>query len=176
MKNYGTTGNLARSKKPKGDSIGKVAAPFPKGKVVMPIYGGSAPHVSHHKLKLTDRVINFVSVSVPEYLHWSKSLITFNQMDHVYSIPKPGWFPLIIDPLVGRTWLTKALMDGAAASTSCTLTPLRDWDSPRTISKIAHTHSMEMSSVGSPSPLGGLPYRSPSETQATTTLKCSCLK
>jgi hypothetical protein len=43
MKNYMTTGTFARSKKPEGDSTGKATAPFPKKKVVMSIYGGSAP-------------------------------------------------------------------------------------------------------------------------------------
>jgi hypothetical protein len=33
-------------------------------------------------------------------------------MEHPDSIPKPGKLPLIIDPLVGTTRLTKALMDG----------------------------------------------------------------
>jgi hypothetical protein len=33
-------------------------------------------------------------------------------MDHLNRIPKPGRFPLIVNPLVGMTWLTKALMDG----------------------------------------------------------------
>jgi hypothetical protein len=36
-------------------------------------------------------------------------------MDHPSSIPKPGWFPLIVDPLVRMTWLTKALMDGESS-------------------------------------------------------------
>jgi hypothetical protein len=40
MKNYMTTGTFARSKKPEGDSAGKVASPFPEEKVVMLIYGG----------------------------------------------------------------------------------------------------------------------------------------
>jgi hypothetical protein len=35
-------------------------------------------------------------------------------MDHPDSIPKPGGFLLIVDPLVGMTWLTKALMDGGS--------------------------------------------------------------
>jgi hypothetical protein len=30
MKNYMTMGNLARNKKPKGDSTGKVVVPFPE--------------------------------------------------------------------------------------------------------------------------------------------------
>jgi hypothetical protein len=114
MKNYMTTGNLARSKKPEGDSAGKTTTPFPEEKAAMSIYGGPAPHESHRKLKLTSRVINFVSMSVPEYPHWSESPITFDQMDHPDSIPKPGRFPLIVDPLVRTTRLTKALMDGGS--------------------------------------------------------------
>jgi hypothetical protein len=33
-------------------------------------------------------------------------------MDHLDSIPKSGRSPLIVDPLVEMTRLTKALMDG----------------------------------------------------------------
>jgi hypothetical protein len=33
-------------------------------------------------------------------------------MDHPDCIPKAWRFPLIVDLLVGTTWLTKALMDG----------------------------------------------------------------
>jgi hypothetical protein len=39
-------------------------------------------------------------------------LITLDQTNHSDSIPKLGRFPLIVDPLVGMTRLTKALMDG----------------------------------------------------------------
>jgi hypothetical protein len=43
MKNYMTMGTFARDKKPKGDSTGKAAAPFPEEKAIMLIYGGLAP-------------------------------------------------------------------------------------------------------------------------------------
>jgi hypothetical protein len=35
-------------------------------------------------------------------------------MDHPDSIPKPGRFPLIVNPLVKMTRLTKALLDGGS--------------------------------------------------------------
>jgi hypothetical protein len=35
-------------------------------------------------------------------------------MDHLDSIPKPRRFPLIVDPLVGTTRLTKALKNGGS--------------------------------------------------------------
>jgi hypothetical protein len=44
----------------------------------------------------------------------SESLISFDQMDHLDSIPKRGRFPFTVDPLVGITRITKALMDGCS--------------------------------------------------------------
>jgi hypothetical protein len=55
-----------------------------------------------------------MSLAVLEYLGWSESLINFDQIDHLDSIPKLGRFPLIVDLLVGMTWLTKVLMDGGS--------------------------------------------------------------
>jgi hypothetical protein len=68
MKNYMTMGNLARNKKPEGDSAVKAGAPFPEEKAVMSIYGGLAPHESCRKLKLTGRAVNSMGTVVPEYL------------------------------------------------------------------------------------------------------------
>jgi hypothetical protein len=114
MKNYMTMRNQARNKKPEGDSTVKAAAPFLEEKAVLSIYGGLAPHESRLKLKLTYWAVNSVGTSIMEYLRWSESLITFDRMDHPDSIPELGWFPLIIEPLVGTTRLTKALMDGGS--------------------------------------------------------------
>jgi hypothetical protein len=91
---------------------GRLPPLSPEEKAVMSIYGGSAPHESRHKLKLTGRAINTVSASVPEYLCWPESSTTFDKMDHTDSIPMLGRFPLIVDLLVGTTQLTKVLMDG----------------------------------------------------------------
>jgi hypothetical protein len=56
-------------------------------------------------------MVNIMSPAALEYLHWSESLITFDQTDHPDSLPKPRSFALIVDPLVGTMQLTKALMD-----------------------------------------------------------------
>jgi hypothetical protein len=69
---------------------------------------------SRCKLKLTSWAVNAVSLATSEYLHWSKFLITFDRADHPDRIPKPERFPLIVDPLVGMTRLTKVLMDGGS--------------------------------------------------------------
>jgi hypothetical protein len=74
----------------------------------------SRPHESRCKLKLTGWAINYVSALASEYLCWSESPITFDRMDYPDSIPSTWMFPLIINPLVGMTLLTKALMDGGS--------------------------------------------------------------
>jgi hypothetical protein len=38
--------------------------------------------------------------------------ITFDQIDHPDSIPHPGRYLLMVDPIVSTKWLTKVLMDG----------------------------------------------------------------
>jgi hypothetical protein len=112
MKNYMTTRTFTKGKNLKGDSTGKVVAPFPKEKAAMSIYDEPAPHESWRKLKLTRQAVNVVSPSAPKYICWFESPITFDRMDHPGSITKLGMFPLVVDPLVGMTRLTKDLMDG----------------------------------------------------------------
>jgi hypothetical protein len=70
------------------------------------------PHESWHKLKLTNRVVNAVSPATLKYIRWSESPIIFDRTGHLNSIPKSGRFPLIVDPLIRTTRLTKALIDG----------------------------------------------------------------
>jgi hypothetical protein len=67
-------------------------------------------------------------------------------MDHPVSIPMLGRLPLIVDPLVGITWLTKALMDrGSGLNLMYLDTYMRDWGLPRTSSRVARTHFTEWS-------------------------------
>jgi hypothetical protein len=114
MKNFMASRALSMGKKPEGEPGGKAVTPFPGEEVVMSIYGGPVPHESRRKLKLTSREVNTVNPATPEYLRWSKSLITFDWLDHLDWVLKPRRFPLIVDSLVRMTWLTKALMDGGS--------------------------------------------------------------
>ena len=50
--------------------------------------------------------------AVPSFLQWSESAITFDRIDHRKSIPQPGRYPLVVDPIIGMKRLTKVLMDG----------------------------------------------------------------
>jgi len=47
----------------------------------------------------------------PSYLKWSKNAITFDRRDHPDQIPNPRSYPLIIDPIIAETCLSKVLMD-----------------------------------------------------------------
>jgi hypothetical protein len=55
-----------------------------------------------------------MSTTTPVYLRWSESLITFDWMNDSDCVPKPGRFPVIVDLLIGTTWLTKAVVDGGS--------------------------------------------------------------
>ena len=50
----------------------------------------------------------------PRYLDWSQEAITFDRDDHPDYVPNPGQYPLVVDPIVGNTRLTKVLMDGGS--------------------------------------------------------------
>ena len=52
---------------------------------------------------------------VPTFLQWSESAITFDRTDHPESIPQPGRYPLVVDPIIGMKQLTKVLMDGGSS-------------------------------------------------------------
>jgi hypothetical protein len=117
MKNYMTTGALAKGKKPRDDAAGKATAPLPGEKAVMSIYGGPVPHESRHKLKLTSWAVNTVNPAALKFFRWIKSPITFDQVDHLRSISKLRRFPLIVNPLAMMTRLTKALIYGGSCHT-----------------------------------------------------------
>ena len=55
-----------------------------------------------------------MKVPTPRYLDWCREAITFDRDDHPDYVLNPGQYPLIVDPIIGNTWLTKVLMDGAS--------------------------------------------------------------
>jgi hypothetical protein len=48
-------------------------------------------------------------------LDWLDKVITFDQDDHPYYIANPRKYPLVVDPIIGNTRLTKVLMDGGSS-------------------------------------------------------------
>jgi hypothetical protein len=41
--------------------------------------------------------------------------MTFDRDDHLDYVPNPGVYPLIVDPIIANTCLTKVLMDGGSS-------------------------------------------------------------
>ena len=50
-------------------------------------------------------------MAVPQYLSWSSTPITFDQEDHPDKVVSPGVYPLVVDPIIVNTRLSKVLMD-----------------------------------------------------------------
>jgi hypothetical protein len=48
----------------------------------------------------------------PEFLKWYEVSITSNRCDHPNFIMKPGWYPLIISPIIKDVKLNRVLVDG----------------------------------------------------------------
>ena len=51
-------------------------------------------------------------MATPRYLDWSREAITFGRDDHPDHVLNLGQYPLVVDPIIGNTQLTKVLMDG----------------------------------------------------------------
>ena len=68
------------------------------------IYSGPNTPSCRRKLNLDDR----------EPLHWSEMSITFDRRDHWVHLPKPGSYPLVVNPLVSQVHLAKVLVDGGS--------------------------------------------------------------
>jgi hypothetical protein len=81
------------------------------------IFGGPTAYESRRQHKLKSRDVNaMISAheAVLTYLKWSESAISMDRADHLDNIPQLGRFPLIVEPIVGKTCLTKVLMDGGS--------------------------------------------------------------
>src|SRR6266542_5077330 len=74
------------------------------------IFGGLAAYESKRKQKLTSREINALTPATPKYLRWSKLPITFDRSDHPESVPHPGHYPLVLDPIVRTVKLNRVLI------------------------------------------------------------------
>jgi hypothetical protein len=88
---------------------------FPEVHGCFMIYGGQVANASARHRKQERREVCSVRVAAPVYLDWSDKPITFDQGDHPNCVPSPGRYPLIVDPVIGNTRLTKVLMDGGSS-------------------------------------------------------------
>jgi len=84
---------------------------FPKVKNCLLIFGGRAACLTASQRKRELREVCAVSTAAPSYLKWSESAITFDREDYPDQIPNPRCYPLIVDPIIAKTRLSKVLMD-----------------------------------------------------------------
>ena len=79
------------------------------------IFGGSTAYDSKRRQKVARREVYTAQPATPPFLRWSESSITFDRTDHPDTVPHPGRYPLIVDPIIDPKWLTKVLMDGGSS-------------------------------------------------------------
>ena len=75
------------------------------------IFGGSDDIWMKRQHKVRYREACAAETVVPSFLSWSESLSTYDQRGHPSHIPRPGRYPLVVDPIVHKKQLTKVLMD-----------------------------------------------------------------
>jgi hypothetical protein len=94
---------------------GDKAEEFPKVHDCFMIYGGQVANASARHRKQERRKVCSVKVAAPVYLDWSDKPITFDQGDHPDCVLSPRKYPLVVDPVIGNTRLTKVLIDGGSS-------------------------------------------------------------
>ena len=78
------------------------------------IFGGSVAYDSKRHQKLSCCEVYTAEPTMPTFLRWSESAITFDRTNHLESVPQPRRYPLVLDPIIDTKWLTKVLMDGGS--------------------------------------------------------------
>jgi hypothetical protein len=78
------------------------------------IFGGLESYTSKHRQKLERWEVYEAESATPNFLKWFGSSITFDRSNHPESIPRPGRYPLVVDPIIDMKRLTKVLMDGGS--------------------------------------------------------------
>ena len=79
------------------------------------IYGGPSTQLTMRQRKRECRKVFAARMAVPQYLNWSSTPITFNRDDHPDRVVAPGVYPLVVDPIIVNTRLSKVLMDGGSS-------------------------------------------------------------
>jgi hypothetical protein len=88
---------------------------FPKVHDCFMIYGGPSMCLSMCQRKREHREIFSVQLATPLFLDWSKMTIMFDSGDYPDYVPNPRVYPLVVDPIIANTRLTKVLMDGGSS-------------------------------------------------------------
>jgi hypothetical protein len=94
-----------------GDKTGAQGYQDPKN-VVNVIFAGDRAFPTKHVQKLTLREILSIERAIQRPLRYSEVPISFSREDQWTSFSEPGKFPLVLDPVVAGSQLTRVLIDG----------------------------------------------------------------
>jgi hypothetical protein len=56
-----------------------------------------------------------VSPATPKYLKWFEVTIIIDRSDQPNFVPKLGWYPLIVSPIIKDVKLNRVLVDGGSS-------------------------------------------------------------
>jgi hypothetical protein len=76
---------------------------FPEVKNCFMIFGGRSTQLTTRKRKRERREVYAAEPATPYFLDWSEEAITFDREDHLGYIPNPGYYPLVVDLVIGNT-------------------------------------------------------------------------
>jgi len=79
------------------------------------IYGGPSTQLTARQRKREHREVFAARMAVPQYLSLSSTPITFDREDHPDKVVAPSVYPLVVDPIIVNTRLSKVLMDGGSS-------------------------------------------------------------
>jgi hypothetical protein len=92
-----------------------VEGEYPDVDQCLVIIGGLEDKCSKRLQKIRLREVCAAASSIPRKLKWASMPIVFYQDDHLVSIPWPGSYPLVVDPVISNMRLSKVLMDGGSS-------------------------------------------------------------
>ncbi|KAK8454893.1 hypothetical protein SEVIR_4G048350v4 [Setaria viridis] len=78
------------------------------------IFGSTPDTATKRSQKLALREIMSIELATPTFLKWFEVPITFSRKDHWTSLSEPEQYPLVLDPIVTGSRLTKVLIDGGS--------------------------------------------------------------
>jgi len=79
------------------------------------IYGGPSTQLTIRQHKRERREVFVARMAMPQYLSWSSTPITFDREDHPDKVVAPSVYPLVVDPIIVNTRLSKVLMDSGSS-------------------------------------------------------------
>jgi len=119
LKNYFDSLGLKKDDQRKDNSDDKGGSKedegFPAVHDCYMIYGGPSTQLTMRQHKREHREVFAARMTVPQYVNWSNTPVTFDRDDHPDRVIAPGVYALVVDPIIINTRLSKLLMDSGSS-------------------------------------------------------------